>query len=201
MKELLIIFYRNPVLGKVKTRLAATLGDEAALAIYLRLVQHTREVTQALTCDKWVYYSDYVDTEDNWDNAGYAKHLQHQRADLGERMRTAFERAFHSGYQSVCIIGTDCWQLTPSIVAEAFTQLKSHHAVLGPAHDGGYYLLGMTRFYGHVFENKKWSTETVASETLQDFEKAEITCALLPTLHDIDEAQDLAASHFPINQR
>ncbi len=199
MKELLIIFYRNPVLGKVKTRLAATMGEEAALAIYLRLAQHTREITQSLTCDKWVCYSDYVDTEDNWSNTLYTKQRQLSSADLGERMSAALEVAFQSGYQSVCIIGTDCWQLTSGVLTEAFEKLRHMQAVMGPAHDGGYYLLGMRRLYRQVFQNKKWSTDTVAKDTLRDFESAGITCALLPTLHDIDEARDLAASHFPVS--
>ena len=87
--QLLIIFCRNPEIGKVKTRIAATLGDAKALAIYLMLVKHTLEITSGLPLNKAVFYSDYIDREDNWDNSAYQKFLQHGN-DLGEKMLNAF---------------------------------------------------------------------------------------------------------------
>ncbi len=190
MKELLIIFYRNPELGKVKTRLAKTMGYEKALAIYLKLANHTRVITQDVQVDKAVYYSQFIDTEDAWFNRLYKKKLQSGEG-LGEKMLRAFEEGFQNGYQRICIIGTDCFELNSSIVSKAFTQLKKEDAVLGPAKDGGYYLLGMNQLMKEAFQNKEWSTASVASSTLQDFKNKNMSCALLPELTDVDEEKDL----------
>ncbi len=189
-KELLIIFYRNPELGKVKTRLAASIGDEKALAIYLRLSAQTREVTENLAMDKSLYYSDFVDREDNWPLAKYKKEIQTGR-DLGERMRNAFASGFEQGYQKIVIIGTDCFELTPEIITQSFERLDHHDAVIGPALDGGYYLLGMKKLILEIFKNKAWSTESVCTETMKDFERLNLGYSLSPPLRDVDEVKDL----------
>ena len=190
MKDLLIIFYRNPELGKVKTRLAKTIGDEKALAIYLKLANHTRVITQDLQVDKAVYYSHFIDTEDAWPTQHYKKKLQSGQ-DLGEKMLHAFEEGFQNGYQHICIIGTDCFELDSMIIKESFDLLKIKDAVLGPAKDGGYYLLGMNQLLKEAFQNKEWSADSVASSTLQDFKNKKLSCALLLELTDIDEEKDL----------
>lgn len=188
--DLLIIFYRNPELGKVKTRLAATMGDERALAIYLKLASHTRSVASEVNCDRVVWYSDFVDTEDNWPNDVFLKERQRGET-LGDRMQVAFDRAFQDGYQRACIIGTDCLELTSEILSEAFNKLNTHDAVIGPALDGGYYLLGMKEFHSEFFNKKVWSTNTVFENTVKDFERLKLSFILLPTLIDIDEERDL----------
>jgi uncharacterized protein len=188
--QLLLIFFKNPELGKVKTRLAATLGEEKALAIYLALVKHTREIAERLTCDKLVCYADFIDTEDAWSNQIYKKELQRGR-DLGVRMSGAFENGFRKGYKSVIIIGTDCIELTSLVIEEAFQQLRSHDAVLGPAEDGGYYLLGMRKFYPQLFQNKIWSSSSVSKDTLADLSQLKLSTHILPTLSDIDVEKDL----------
>lgn len=190
MKQLLIIFYRNPELGKVKSRLADTVGEERALAIYLLMAAHTRQISLQVTVDRVVYYSQFIDTEDNWLNNDFQKRLQHGD-DLGEKMKKAFEESFDSGYESVCIIGTDCLELTAEVLVRAFEILNDEDAVLGPAADGGYYLLGMNRFIPEVFDNKKWSTDSVCSDTIEDFKRLAHRYQLLPTLHDIDNENDL----------
>jgi len=191
--ELLIIFYRNPELGKVKTRLAATVGDAKALAIYFKLASHTRAITMEIDCDRVVYYSEYIDTEDAWPNKEYAKQLQLGNT-LGERMKNAFAWAFSKGYQRVSIIGTDCFELNQSILKKAFNALTYCDAVMGPAHDGGYYLLGMTKLFTEVFENKIWSSSSVYSDTQDDFRKHQIKFEVLDTLTDVDEERDLPPS-------
>ncbi len=133
--SLLIIFYRNPELGKVKTRLAKSVGDEKALAIYIKLSSYTRGITEDLTVTKVIYYSEFADTEDHWPNTSYQKRVQ-QGNNLGEKMHNAFSNAFSEGYKSVCIIGTDCLELTSPMVTNAFMQLTTHDAVIGPAVDG-----------------------------------------------------------------
>ena len=189
-KELLIIFYRNPELGKVKTRLAASVGDEKALAIYLRLSGHTREVTENLAMHKSVYYSDFTDSEDNWALTKYKKEIQTGR-DLGERMKNAFASGFEQGYQKITIIGTDCFELSSEIITQSFERLEHHDAVIGPALDGGYYLLGMKKLIPEIFRNKAWSTESVCTETMKDLERLNLVYSLSPPLRDVDEVRDL----------
>ena len=187
---MLIIFYRNPELGKVKTRLAATLGDSAALAIYLYMVAHTKSITENLPYDKAVFYSHHIDTEDGWDNAVFQKHLQ-SGIDLGERMFNAFRNGFQSGYRSICIVGTDCLELTADIIKDAFAKLQSNDTVIGPARDGGYYLLGMNTNHAELFQNKLWSTNTVYEDTLRNFKTIGLKFFELPVLTDVDEETDL----------
>ncbi|MHC2990467.1 glycosyltransferase [Pontibacter sp. HJ8] len=192
-KELLMLFVRNPELGKVKTRLAASVGPETALDIYLHLLQHTRDVTQALPLDKVVYYSERVEQQDMWPGQQYQKKLQ-PPGDLGEKMAAAFEAAFAEGYTSVVIIGSDCLQLTSEIIGKAFEELKTHEVVIGPALDGGYYLLGMNHLYPELFREKRWSTEHVFPDTLYDIERLHLSHALLPSLSDVDYLEDLEAN-------
>ncbi len=191
-KDLLIIFVRNPELGKVKTRLAKTVGNEVALAIYYQLLYHTRKVTQDLQIDKVVYYNDSIESSDLWDRTQFDKALQHGE-NLGEKMKNAFKKAFEKGYERVAIIGSDCMDLTSSIVEEAFTSLKSKNAVVGAAEDGGYYLLGMSQYSPQLFENKAWSTDEVFISTLEDFARLNLTYHELPVLKDIDTEKDLGS--------
>lgn len=192
-RSLLIIFYRNPELGKVKTRLAKAIGDERALAIYIKLSSYTRAVTEELTVTKVIYYSEFADTEDHWPNASYQKKVQ-QGTDLGEKMHNALASAFSDGYKSVCIIGTDCLELTSLMITNAFKQLTMHDAVIGPAVDGGYYLLGMNKLYSEVFKNKRWSTASVCADTILNFKNLKLRFSKLETLSDIDDENDLLKS-------
>ena len=189
-KSLLLIFYRNPELGKVKNRLAATIGEERALAIYILMAAHARKLALTIPVDRVVYYSEFIDREDNWPNKDFNKRLQ-QGNNLGEKMKQAFEESFKLGYASVGIIGTDCLELTEDILQQAFESLKQHDTVIGPAADGGYYLLGMNKFIPEVFDNKEWSTDSVLNNTLKDFKRLKLSYHLLPTLSDVDAESDL----------
>lgn len=193
-ESLLIIFYKNPELGKVKTRLASSIGDAKAFSIYLLLAEHTRRITEHLGVHKVVFYSDYIDADDSWANNVYQKRLQ-LGMDLGERMANAFKFGFREGYKSICIIGTDCFELTGSIIGEAFRKLLTHDIVIGPANDGGYYLLGMNYLCHKLFENKKWSSNSVLADTLADTRMLGLTSWQLETLTDVDEEKDLP-QHF-----
>lgn len=189
-ESLLIIFYRNAELGKVKTRLAATVGDAKALEVFRALAAHTHAVAASLACDKIVYYSDAIEVRDMWSPETFRKQLQ-QGDDLGERMKNAFRDAFRKKYASVCIIGTDCAELTPEIVSQAFQHLTNADAVVGPAYDGGYYLLGLKKMFSRVFQNKQWSTQSVLADTMGDFESAGLKVVSLPLLRDVDRDDDL----------
>ncbi len=187
-KNLLLIFTRNPELGKVKTRLAKTIGDEAALDIYKFLLEHTKQVTQNLSCDKAVYYSVKVRENDIWDASVYQKHLQDGN-DLGIRMYNAFQQAFSTGYEKVVIIGSDLPDLTSEHINEAFEKLNSNDLVMGPAEDGGYYLLGMKKLHANIFQHKDWGTSTVRKDTLNDLQNESVH--LLETLNDVDVFEDI----------
>ncbi|SHF72653.1 hypothetical protein SAMN05444344_1392 [Tenacibaculum mesophilum] len=187
-RNLLLIFTRNPELGKVKTRLAKTIGDEAALDIYKFLLEHTKQVTQNLTCDKAVYYSVKVHENDIWNAPVYQKHLQ-EGNDLGIRMHNAFQQAFSTGYEKVVIIGSDLPDLTSEHINEAFEKLNSNDVVMGPAEDGGYYLLGMKKLHANIFQNKDWGTSTVRKDTLNDLQNESVH--LLETLNDVDVFDDI----------
>ncbi|MEM6841196.1 MAG: TIGR04282 family arsenosugar biosynthesis glycosyltransferase [Bacteroidota bacterium] len=192
-EELLIIFAKVPELGKAKTRLAADIGNEQALEIYRKLLAHTRRATLPLPQDKIVYYTPYIDTDDEWNTAHFQKALQ-PKGDLGERMRYAVEQGFSQGYDRICIIGTDCLDLTTAHLEEAFVALKNHDVVLGASQDGGYYLLGMSQLYSDLFVNKAWSTESVADDTRADVSRLNLSLHELPVLNDIDTLDDLRQS-------
>ena len=187
-KNLLLIFTRNPEPGKVKKRLAATIGDEAALEIYKSLLHHTAWITQRLQVDKEVYYSEKIEKNDSWDDEIYNKTVQ-KGEDLGERMKNAFQKGFSAGYTNIIIIGSDLYDLHPEDLENAFDALQTSEYVIGPAVDGGYYLLGMKSLNSAVFEHKAWSTKTVFQDTLKDLNEKKTT--ILETRNDIDYVEDL----------
>lgn len=199
MKQALIIFARNPVRGKVKTRLAATMGHDKALSIYQSLLEHTVQITEQLTCDRYVFYADGISKNDIWSDDLYLKKNQEGK-DLGQRMLHAFDTLFQQGYQKIIIIGTDCFELSFSILLDAFTALDEKEVVIGPSEDGGYYLLGMRQFFPFLFEGKAWSTDTVYNSTIQQLKMHKISYGILPILNDIDTEDDWN-QHFAKSQR
>jgi uncharacterized protein len=196
-KNLLLIFTRNPELGKAKTRLAKTVGDETALEIYKFLLDRTREISTKVNADKAVYYSVKVRDNDIWDTSIYQKHQQFGD-NLGIRMKNAFKNGFDAGYKKVMIIGSDLYDLSSKIIDNAFEKLNSNDFVIGPAEDGGYYLLGMNFLQENIFKNKNWGTETVRKDTLLDLKDKKVF--LLETLNDVDIFEDIehhsAFQHF-----
>lgn len=188
--NLLLIFVKNPQLGKVKTRLAATVGNQEALRVYLKLLESTRAITIPLALDKTVYYTPEVLANNIWDDEQYQKTKQ-SAGDLGERMQQAFAQGFAQGYQRICIIGSDCYELSTAVVEQAFEQLATHDVVIGPSTDGGYYLLGMNQLYTTFFTDKVWSTASVKEDTVRDVERMNLRWFELPTLTDVDEEDDL----------
>lgn len=187
-KNLLLIFTRNPELGKVKTRLAKTIGEKKALEIYKFLLNHTKKVTKNIACDKAVYYSVKVRKNDIWDASTYQK-KQQLGEDLGIRMKHAFQDSFAAGYEKVLIVGSDLIDLSEDIIEKGFIQLASNDVVIGPAKDGGYYLLGMKSLPPNIFENKTWGTATVREDTLNDLKDKKVH--LLNELNDADIFEDI----------
>jgi len=190
----LLIFSKNPILGKVKTRLAATIGNDRALKVYIRRLNHTLSVTKDINATKIVFYSDFIAMNDIWDD-GYLKNIQ-RGADLGERMATAFDETLKKGFYKAVIIGTDCYDLTNAVIADTFSALENHDVVIGPALDGGYYLLGMKAHYPQLFDDMVWSTDTVFDNTLARCADLKLSSFLLPVLSDIDDEKDLVNTNI-----
>lgn len=184
----LIIFAKNPEFGKVKTRLAATIGHKKALEIYNKLLLRTRLIASPFIEQTIVYFTNYYDTTPEW--SSFNQRLQVGDA-LGSRMSNAFEESFEEGCQKVVVIGTDCYEITSAIISSAFKALDTNDVVIGPAEDGGYYLLGMKKNHSEFFRNKKWSTETVFIDTIEDVKKLKLRHKNLPTLTDIDTEKEL----------
>jgi rSAM/selenodomain-associated transferase 1 len=193
----IIIFIKNPELGKAKTRLASTVGPERALGIYIALLGHTRRVVSSVPARRLLYYSSFIDTQDEWSDKDFDKYLQ-IKGGLGEKMATAFQQAFENG-APVLIVGSDCAQLTPDILLSAIESLNKNDVVIGPAEDGGYYLLGMNRFLPELFRGISWSTEQVFPQTLTILEKLGASYGLLPTLSDIDYEEDWDKHGWEVN--
>ncbi len=187
-RSLLIIFTRNPEPGKVKTRLAREVGDKAALEIYKFLLQYTHSITKDLLMDKEVYYSGSIPEKDIWEEGIFSKKLQ-QGEDLGDRMQHAFQAGFGNGYNKIIIIGSDMYDLDSRDLNIAFSKLDLFDFVVGPAEDGGYYLLGMKELRKELFQQKKWGAATVLDDTLQDLKNDKII--LLPERNDIDIFEDI----------
>ncbi len=187
-KRALIIFVRNPEKGKVKTRLAKTLGEDKALAIYKALLARTRTVAGGVDALRLLFYSVQVRTNDDWPAGTFEKHQQ-QGNDLGERMAHAFEVALQRA-EAAIIVGSDIAQIDTSIIERAFAALSSHDYVIGPAIDGGYYLLGMKRHSPELFQDMEWSTDQVGKITQERILENGGTLGFAPTLSDIDYAED-----------
>lgn len=190
MKRALIIFVKNPQRGKVKTRLAKDIGELNALTIYHYLLEHTRKVTTQVQAERLLFYDQAISVEDHWSSASFQKLVQ-KGNDLGLRMLHAFQTAFTQGHTRVMIIGSDCIELTSDLIERAYIQLEDHDFVIGPAKDGGYYLLGMKYPEVTIFENKHWSTATVCNDTLNTIKYLSKTVHILPVISDIDTVSDL----------
>ena len=183
-ENLLIIFTRNIEFGKCKTRLAKTVGPE----IYQFLVNHTAAISSALECDKWVFYSEFPQKGDDFDDHQFNKYAQ-QGEDLGDRMKNAFELGFSEGYKNIIIIGSDIYDLSTQDLIIAYDLLQQHDCVIGPADDGGYYLLGLNSMKEAIFENKPWGTATVFKNTLADLSSENV--GLLEVRNDVDVYADI----------
>jgi rSAM/selenodomain-associated transferase 1 len=189
-EEALIIMAKNAIKGKVKTRLAEDLGEEETLHFYENLLSITQLITNDLKADKFIFYSDFIPDKDVYDSKNYQKQVQIDSNDLGDRMKAAFEYVFQLGYKSTIIIGTDCPYLTTSILDSGFTLLNQNDVVIGPALDGGFYLLGCKKMPSLNFNDIVWSTENVLNQLLSNLEKLDLKAHLLDALEDIDNVEN-----------
>ena len=186
-KEVVLVFQKNAILGKVKTRLASGMGELRALEIYRHLIQLTYSALEDVPVPVWTYFSDFI-PESPYPSV--EKCFVQEGQDLGERMANAFARSFELGMDKVVLIGTDCPTLQSEHLLQAFEALTHFDLVVGPATDGGYYLIGMNRRADYLFEGITWSTSQVLSETLNVASQHGLTTTLLYELDDIDTQED-----------
>jgi len=192
-KNLIIIFTRNPELGKVKSRLSKTVGDKTALEVYKYLLNYTEKTIRNINCDKAVYYSNSIKENDIWDTSIYHKHEQ-KGNNLGQRMHNAFKQGFNDGYEKIILIGSDLPDISEQIIKNSMDALKQNDVVFGPAEDGGYYLIGLTKMHTFIFDHKPWSQSHLLEITLNELKKHQLKVSLLKTLNDIDTFEDLKKS-------
>jgi rSAM/selenodomain-associated transferase 1 len=170
--------------------LAKDIGDEKAMELYNILKAHTADISAQADADKWVFYADYIENNDFFNESLFDKKLQAD-AEFGMRMQTAFDEGFAVGHDKIVLICSDCYELNSDHIREAFRLLDHKEAVLGPAFDGGYYLIGLRKMYSVLFDEKSWSTNSVLSDTIEDLNSLEISYDLLEPLSDIDLAADI----------
>jgi rSAM/selenodomain-associated transferase 1 len=190
MAHNIIVLFKNPIEGKVKTRLGATIGDEKALMVYLELLEHTFKVARSVAgAQIHLFFSDFIDTRLQHIGSEDGLYLQ-SKGTLGQKMIHAFETVHDSGDKTI-IIGSDCPGLTPEIIEQAFSSLAHFSIVLGPANDGGYYLLGLNEPDEGLFEGIRWSTDQVMKQTYQKAIQSGKSVKLLIALSDVDTEDDL----------
>jgi len=197
-REHIILFTRLPKPGAVKTRLINRLGPQGAAELHDKMTIHVlRRIQPILKVRKiqlQVYYCGGSRKEMvNWLGNAYALYSQ-QGSNLGQRMEHALTRIIRQGADRALLIGSDCPALDADILSRALDSLDSHDLVLGPAADGGYYLIGLRagkNGYANLFANIDWGTDQVLQQTLTQAKKSRFSYTLLPRLHDIDRPEDL----------
>jgi rSAM/selenodomain-associated transferase 1 len=187
----LLFFVKFPEPGKVKTRLAAEVGDDRAAAIYRELVAAVCAGLPA-GCDVIVQFDppDKMTETEQWlrPSLPAATFAPQCAGDLGARLEHAFSHAFSLGYRRLAVIGSDCVEIDADLFSNAFAQLETHDAVIGPSADGGYYLLALKTPQPALFEQIAWSSAQTLEHTLERASGMRI--AMLPQLRDVDTESD-----------
>lgn len=191
----LAIFTRYPEPGKTKTRLIPALGKDGAAALQKELTEKTVQKIDQLvltsTYEPVIYFEGgELGSMQSW--LGKDRRYKEQGAgDLGEKLKRAFNAAFRAGAQRIVTIGCDCPGLTKEHINRAFDALYFNELVLGPATDGGYYLIGLQRPLDELFENIPWGTDKVFETTVTLAQQLGLSTEILEELHDVDRPEDL----------
>ena len=189
MKKRIAVFARRPEPGRVKTRLSPALPADLACELYAAMLDDTFETVRLAQADsRTVFWADFPDTERS--PAGFYWHAQ-KGAELGARLADAFDTVLVDGAHAVTI-GSDCPGLSPAVLERALAALDRADLVLGPATDGGYWLIGLRRPAPMLFTEMEWSTDSVFSQTLARAAEAGLSVETLPFLDDLDTPADLA---------
>ena len=197
IRDTLAVFVRAPVAGRVKTRLAVVLGPGRAAAIYRRM---GRQVVAACVYPArhhtavWFSPRRSRSQVESWlGGLGVDRFLAQPGGGLGVRLSTVFERHFREGADRVVVIGSDCPEVRHQIVARSLLALGDHDVVLGPAHDGGFYLLGLKAHCPALLRDIVWSTPAVLDQTLANAAGLRLDVRFLPVLRDVDTIVDARA--------
>jgi hypothetical protein len=195
-RKCLIIFTRYPEPGKTKTRLIPVLGAEGAATLQRQMTEQklaqVRELQAAYPVSVEVHFTGGNEQlMQSWLGSSLIYQRQSE-GDIGCRMASAFQASFEAGMNNVVLIGIDCPDLNAQLMAEAFQALHQHDLVLGPAVDGGYYLIGLRRLIPELFTGIRWSTAEVLPETLRIAHRLELAVAKLRLLSDVDRPEDLS---------
>jgi rSAM/selenodomain-associated transferase 1 len=197
----LVIFAKAPVPGLVKTRLCPALTEDEAATLHGSFVLDTLERTKAAVAKFKLPLDRFLACAPSSTHAFFrimeARHgvtlLDQQGEDLGARMQQVFDTLFSRGYRRICIVGTDVPSLPLTHYRDAIESLTRHDLVIGPARDGGYYLIGMTKPLPDLFTDIPWSTDQVMALTQQRADAAGLKTAVLPAWSDVDNLDDLQA--------
>jgi len=190
----IILFARYPEPGTTKTRLIPALGAEGAAALQSAMMAHTLAIIRDLCCDESFEYEVRFaggDAERLTALYGTANYVPQSDGDLGERLDTAVREAYAQGVERVVVIGADCPELDATLLREAFKQLDETDVVLGPAWDGGYFLIGLRQHCLELFQGIEWGTEQVLKQTLERATAAGLTTRPVRRLPDVDYPEDL----------
>jgi rSAM/selenodomain-associated transferase 2/rSAM/selenodomain-associated transferase 1 len=194
-QETIILFTRCPEPGNVKKRLVPLIGEHGAANLQRDMTMHALEIAYRLaTTDKIALEVHYAGGDKKRMQTLFGKdfvYIHQAGADLGERMRVSLRKALKEGAQSVVLIGADCPGITGAILRQAFAALKGHDCVLGPALDGGYYLVGLRQDQPEIFSSIPWGTDKVLEHTLGAIQRLGLKAALLERLSDVDRPDDL----------
>lgn len=186
-KDCLIIFLKNRSDSNIKTRLQRDIGRKETLELYERLVNQTLVTAGKSNADIHLFYSSSA--EKQFEDMVSGIHAQTSSEDLGLKMKQAMIMMFRNGYERVVIIGTDCPYIQPVHLSKAFASLETSDVVLGPAMDGGFYLLGVKNEYYLDFKGITWSTPEVLTKYSHNLEELKASVSHLDTLEDIDEVE------------
>lgn len=194
MSNAVIIFIRAPLQGKVKTRLAKTLGNEKAAEFYRLCTDATISEVSRLSPEvvKYIFVAEPVSGYET----GYLAHQGfkidvQEGDDLGQRLCNAFSRVFEKGAQKAIILASDVPDLTTGIIEEALSGLSKSDVVIGPCYDGGYYMIGMKELHEELFRDISWGTEQVFQQTIMAVKESRLKVRQLPVLIDMDTEADL----------
>ncbi len=190
----LLLFVKSPIKGQVKTRLAAEIGEDFTVGLYKRFVEDLISLVENLDVHlELCFYPPHTRLNfSEWLGEQYC-YTPQVGDNLGERLKNAFDNAFEEGFSNVVAIGSDSPDLPVHYLIESFEALPAHDAVIGPANDGGYYLIGFSKegFIPEVFDNISWSTDSVFEQTISILKRHGRTVYLLPSWHDVDTIADL----------
>lgn len=193
-QETLIIFTRYPEPGQTKTRLIPALGTEGAANLQKKLTEYTLTEASKLGVNLRVYFSGGNETlMQRWLGENYQYYRQRE-GDLGEKLIAALEESFTADVAKIVIIGIDCPDLDAAIIKQAFAELNHQDLVLGPAEDGGYYLIGLRSCLPELFQGIDWGTDVVLKQTISIAEKKGLNIHYLPMFNDLDTPEDIEKS-------